>query len=82
MQHSTHQKTNDQAKITAKQLRLLHALWHLQALDDDDREQRLRWASRNLGRTVSTFSDLTAGEFRKLREALELGQFEAQSVRL
>ena len=58
-------------KITTPQRKLLLALWNLWSVEDDDRAQRLAWASRNCGRTITTFNDLTFGEFRMLADILE-----------
>lgn len=51
--------------------------WHSRMLTDEDpRSARLAWASEQLGRSVSSFSDLSANEARQLIDLLKtsLGQ--------
>lgn len=70
VQHSTSNDKLNQ-KISAPQRKLLLALWRLWSVDDDDRTERLQWASRNCNRQIDSFNDLTFGEFRTLADILE-----------
>jgi len=58
--------------ISKSQLRLLHSLWNLYH-DAGSRADRLRWAIRNTGRTISSFNELTAAEAKSLADVLQLG---------
>jgi hypothetical protein len=71
--------------ITIEQLRSLQAMYAKAAKDDyagsagtqgSERERRLSWASRNCGREVNSFGDLTTSEASKLIDLLKtaLGQ--------
>ncbi len=59
-------------------LQTLFAAWHSRMLTDevDSRGARLAWASEQLARSISSFSELSAGEARKLIDTLKesLGQ--------
>jgi hypothetical protein len=57
-------------------LQSLYAKWAGHAICEDERADRLAWASEETGRTISSFSDLTSDEARILIDALKgsLGQ--------
>lgn len=54
-----------------KQVRSLLILYRA-AGGSADREARLRWASQQLGRRVSSFNELTRQEYQRLRELCEM----------
>lgn len=56
--------------ITRELLRRLHGLWRQSAVEPGDRNARLEWATRNTGREISSFSDLTKVEANSLAEVL------------
>lgn len=62
---------------SAAQLRALHTLYRVHASrsldigDGDPRAERLAWASKTIGRTISSFSDLSDGEAATLIDMLK-----------
>lgn len=68
----SHIQASDAA--TRAQVRALLALWALYEHNDDSRDERLAWASRNVGRKISTFNDLKSSEARSLMSILQLGE--------
>jgi len=65
-------KKANRAQIVA--LHTLFAMWQAHSLDEchsDEREARLAWASQCLGYNVSSFSDITADDARRLIDVLK-----------
>lgn len=58
--------------ISKQQLKMLHACWNLYAVEECDRDARLRWASRNVSREIASFNDLTSNEAKSLLDILRM----------
>ena len=67
---------NKPEPITKGQMRMLQSLWTLYVTDENsaqDRAARLRWASRNIGREIASFNDLTKAEAKSLIDIAQMG---------
>lgn len=61
-------------KITNSQMRRLQTLYGqlaAHAIEGNDRESRLRWATDQVGRAIASFKDLTADEAHRLIDGLQ-----------
>jgi hypothetical protein len=63
------------ARVTPGQVRMLQVLWNLY-IDAGDTDARMHWASRNVGRTITSFTELTSEEAGSLADVLQRGLME------
>lgn len=56
-----------------QQIRALLALWDLYAQPDNSRDARINWAINNIGRPITSFTELTRKEAASLIATAQIG---------